>query len=124
VFYQPWRNAKRIMPEPCSLAGWMLVATRKRAIAKLRRKNCSNEELQEREVVLSADLETHAAQNLLVEKVRTVMASLPEGELEALECAYFEGMSDAEMAERIGQLREAVRTRIRSAVETVKKVLS
>jgi RNA polymerase sigma-70 factor, ECF subfamily len=53
-----------------------------------------------------------------------VMGSLPEGQRQALECAYFEGMSHSEIAEKTGQPLGTVKTRIRSAMEVLKKVLS
>jgi len=59
----------------------------------------------------------------LERNLRTVMGSLPESQREALECAYFEGMSHTEIAEKTGQPLGTVKTRIRSAMEALKKVL-
>ncbi len=123
LFYQVWRTAERFDPAKGSLAGWLLVAARNRAISKLRRKTGKTEDLDENGVSLSIDVESHAAQNLLLDKVRTVMGNLPESQREALECAYFEGMSHTEIAEKTGQPLGTVKTRIRSAMEALKKVL-
>lgn len=122
LFYQIWRTSQRFDPARGSLAGWLLVAARNRAISKLRR-NTVSEELDENGVTLGFDVESHAAQNLLLDKVRAVMGNLPENQREALECAYFEGMSHAEIAEKTGQPLGTVKTRIRSAMEALKKVL-
>jgi RNA polymerase sigma-70 factor, ECF subfamily len=124
LFYQVWRTAERFDPTKGSLAGWLLVAARNRAISKLRRKSEKTEELDENGVSLSIDVESHAAQNLLLDKVKAVMGSLPENQREALECAYFEGMSHTEIAEKTEQPLGTVKTRIRSALESLKKVLS
>lgn len=124
LFYQVWRTAERFDPAKGSLAGWLLVAARNRAISKLRRKSGKSEELKEDSVSLGVDVESHAAQNLLLDKVRTVMGSLPDGQREALECAYFEGMSHSEIAVKTGLPLGTVKTRIRSAMEALKKVLS
>jgi RNA polymerase sigma-70 factor, ECF subfamily len=124
LFYQVWRTAERFDPAKGSLAGWLLVAARNRAISKLRRKSGKNEELDERGVSLKIDVESHTAQMLLLDKVRTVMENLPQNQREALECAYFEGMSHTEIAEKTGQPLGTVKTRIRSAMEALKKVLS
>jgi RNA polymerase sigma-70 factor, ECF subfamily len=80
--------------------------------------------LDENGVSFSVNVESHAAQNLLLDKVRAVMGSLPENQREALECAYFEGMSHSEIAEKTGQPLGTIKTRIRSAMESLKKVLS
>jgi len=124
LFFQVWRTAERFDPARGSLAGWLLVAARHRAISKIRRKSGKSEELDENGVTLGVDVESHAAQNLLLDKVRMVMGSLPDGQREALECAYFEGMSHTEIAEKTGQPLGTVKTRIRSAMEALKKVLS
>jgi len=124
LFYQVWRTSERFDPARGSLAGWLLVAARNRAISKLRRKTGISEELNENAVSLKVDAELFAAQNLLLDKVKTLMGSLPEGQREALECAYFEGMSHSEIAQKTGQPLGTVKTRIRSAMEALKKVLS
>ena len=114
---------ERFDPQRGSRAGWLLVATRNRAISKLRKKSGKARALDENGVMFVADVESHAAQRVLLDKVQTLIADLPEGQRVALECAYFEGMSHAEIAEKIGQPLGAVKTRIRNAMETLKKVL-
>ena len=123
VFYQIWETAERFDPDRGSLTGWLLVAARNRAISKLRGKREWAGELDENGVSLSVEMESRAEQNLLLDKVRSIMESLPEGQREALECAYFEGMTHAEIAEKTGQPLGTVKTRIRSAMERLQRVL-
>ena len=123
VFYQIWCTAERFDPAKGSLAGWLLVVTRNRAISKLRGKSNRVEELDENGVHLPVEIEAHAAQNLLLDKVRAVMAGLPDGQREALEYAYFEGMSHSEIAQKTGQPLGTIKTRLRCAMEALKKVL-
>jgi RNA polymerase sigma-70 factor, ECF subfamily len=124
LFYQVWKTAERFDAARGSLAGFLLVAARNRAISKLRRKTGKTEELEENGVLLSANVETSAMQKVLLEKVRTALGSLPEGQREAMEFAYFAGMSHSEIAEKTGEPLGTIKTRIRSAMETLKKVLS
>jgi len=124
VFYQVWCRAERFDRAKGSLAGWLLVAARNRAVSMLRRKANRTGELHEHGVMLGVDMESHAAQELLLDTVRRVMANLPDGQREALECAYFEGMSHSEIARKTGQPLETVKTRIRIAMDTLKKELS
>ncbi len=123
LFHQVWRTAERFDQARGSLAGWLLVAARNRAISRLRRKAGKTEELNENGVSLRIDLESAAAQNLLLDKVRAAMGSLPETQRQAVEFAYFEGMSHTEIAEKTGQPLGTVKTRIRSAMGTLKQVL-
>ena len=124
LFYQVWLTAERFDPARGSLAGWLLVAARNRAISRLRRKTGKNEELEENGVAFSATLDNRSTQNLLLEKVRTVMSSLPQAQRQAVEFAYFDGMSHSEIAEKTGEPLGTIKTRIRSAMEMLKKVLS
>lgn len=122
LFFQVWRTAAKFEPSRGSLAGWLLVAARNRSISRLRQSS-HVEALDESSVSLGVNVESHAAQRLLLEKVRTVMEALPEGQREAVECAYFEGMTHTEIAQKTGQPLGTVKTRIRSAMEALKKVL-
>jgi RNA polymerase sigma-70 factor (ECF subfamily) len=124
LFYQVWRTASQFDPARGSLAGWLVVVARNRAISRIRRKAGKGEELQENAVDLRVDLESSSARNLTLEKVRRVMSGLPEGQRVALEYAYFEGMTHTEIAEKTGEPLGTIKTRIRSAMETLKKVLS
>jgi len=124
LFYQVWRTAERFDPSRGSLAGWLLVAARNRAISRLRRKTGKNEEPEENGVAFSATLDNRSTQNLLLEKVRTVMSALPQVQREAVEFAYFDGMSHSEIAEKTGEPLGTIKTRIRTAMEMLKKVLS
>lgn len=124
LFYQIWQTASRFDPQRGSLAGWLVVVARNRAISKLRRKSGKAEELPQNAVDLRVDLETSSSQNLLVEKVRRVLSGLPEGQRAAVEYAYFEGMSHSEIAEKTGEPLGTIKTRIRSAMETLKRVLN
>jgi RNA polymerase sigma-70 factor (ECF subfamily) len=124
LFYQVWRTAGQFDPARGSLAGWLVVVARNRAISKIRRKSGKGEELPENAVDLRVNLESSAGQNLLLEKVRRVMQSLPEGQRAAVEYAYFQGMTHTEIAAKTGEPLGTIKTRIRSAMETLKKVLN
>ena len=124
LFYQVWRTAERFDASRGSLAGFLVVAARNRAISRLRRKSGRTEELAENGVLWGPSLESSATRNLLLEKVRGVLESLPAGQREAMEFAYFEGMSHNEIAERTGEPLGTIKTRIRSAIEALRKALS
>lgn len=124
LFYQVWRTAEQFDASRGSFCGWLLVAARNRAISRLRKKNYTGEDSEKNKVDLKTNLETSLLQSLLMQKVRSVMGSLPEGQREAVECAYFEGLTHAEIAEKTGQPLGTIKTRIRTAMDTLKQVLS
>jgi len=122
IFYQLWRNAGQFDASRGSLPGWLLVIARNRAISRLRRHNpASGEELLENTVVLPTNLESSIAQQQMVGKVRGAMESLPKEQRAALELAYFEGLTHSEIAARTGDPLGTVKTRLRSALETLKR---
>ena len=124
IFYQVWRTAEKFDPQRGSLPGWLLVVTRNRAISKLRRRSASgDDELNENAVACTINLESAASQNQLLGRVRGAMESLPEGQREAIELAYFEGMTHSEIASRTGEALGTVKTRIRSALEVLRRAV-
>ena len=124
IFYQVWRTAEKFDPERGSLPGWLVVVARNRSISKLRRRSTSgDDELNENAVACPFNLESAASQNQLLGRVRRAMENLPEGQREAIELAYFEGMTHSEIASKTGEALGTVKTRIRSALEVLRRVV-
>jgi len=124
IFYQLWCGASRFDPARGSLPGWLLVIARNRAISRLRRHNpAAGEEILENTVVMPFDLESSTAQQQLLARVKGALESLPKEQRAAVELAYFEGMTHSEIAERTGDPLGTVKTRLRSAIETLKRNL-
>lgn len=125
IFYQLWCNASRFDPARGSLPGWLLVIARNRAISRLRRHNpAAGEEIVENTIVLPYDLESSASQKQLLERVKSAMESLPKEQRAAIEFAYFAGMTHSEIAEQTGDPLGTVKTRLRTALETLKRDLN
>ena len=124
VFYQLWCTAGRFDASRGSLPGWLLVIGRNRAISRLRRHNpAAGEELLENTAVLPITLESEIAQEQLLNRVKAVLEGLPGEQRTVIELAYFEGMTHSEIARRTGDPLGTVKTRLRSAMETLKRNL-
>ena len=124
VFYQLWRNAAQFDPARGSLPGWLAVIARNRAISRLRRHHPSQgQELLETTVIVPADLENAMAQQQLLGRVKGALESLSTEQRAAIELAYFEGLTHSEIANRTGDPLGTVKTRIRTAVESLKRNL-
>jgi RNA polymerase sigma-70 factor (ECF subfamily) len=122
IFFQLWNNAGKFDPERGSLPGWLLVSARNRAISRLRRfHRVGMEELEENMVVVGFNVESSLSQKQMVQKVKGAIDELPEAQQQVIELAYFEGLTHTEIAERTGEPLGTVKTRLRSAVETLKK---
>ena len=124
IFYQLWCTASRFDASRGSLPGWLLVIGRNRAISRLRHHNpAAGEELMENTAVLPITLESEIAQQQLLGRVKGALESLPKEQRAAIELAYFEGMTHSEIARRTGDPLGTVKTRLRSAMETLKRNL-
>ncbi len=124
VFFQLWRNAAQFDPARGSLPGWLAVIARNRAISRLRRHDPSDcEELLETTVVVPSNLENAVAQQQMLGRIKSALENLPTEQRAAIELAYFEGLTHSEIASRTGDPLGTVKTRIRTAVESLKRNL-
>jgi len=125
IFYQLWRTASDFDLSRGSLPGWLLVMARNRAIDRLRRrKRASREESLRDPVRVVPSLEAKAAQSEMMARVKSVVASMPAAQREALQLAYFEGLTHTEIAARTREPLGTVKTRLRSALQELRKALS
>jgi RNA polymerase sigma-70 factor, ECF subfamily len=124
IFFQLWEKASQFDASRGALPAWLLVIARNRAISRLRRRDPSaSEDVESATVASPYQLETTVAQGLLIGRVRSALGGLPDGQREAIELAYFEGLTHSEIAERTGEPLGTVKTRLRSAAETLKKMM-
>lgn len=121
IFFQLWRTASRFDAARGSLPGWLMVIARNRAISRLRRRNpAAGDELMENTVVLPVHLESEMAQQQLLGRVKGAIENLPQEQRATVELAYFEGLTHGEIAKRTGDPLGTVKTRLRSALETLR----
>jgi RNA polymerase sigma-70 factor, ECF subfamily len=127
LFLQLWRNAGSFDASRGSLPAWLMVIGRNRAISRLRRR--SSQEMTEdveawpaSAVASPVDIEGEMQRALLTEKLRAAMAALPREQREAVELAYFEGMTQTEIAERTGSPLGTVKSRVRAALQSLKEL--
>ena len=69
------------------------------------------------------DIENAVAANEMTERVREALRALPEAQREAMELAYFEGLTQSEIAKRTGDPLGTVKTRLRTALASLKAEL-
>jgi RNA polymerase sigma-70 factor (ECF subfamily) len=121
VFLHLWRNAGRYQASRGPLGPWLLTMARNRALDFLRLKS---EKQRRREDsadfnlspsgVAAPDFEGTVDSNRRAEKVRALIASLPESQRRAMELAFFDGMTHSEisraMAEPLGTVKSWIRS--------------
>lgn len=123
IFMQLWRNPAAFDSNRGTLAPWLAAITRNRAIDWLRRRR---PETPVTDVALSTepDLASQTELALSVGKIRTMLDSMPKTQRDALEMAYFEGLTHSEIAARTGQPLGTIKTRIRSGLLALRTALT
>lgn len=131
VYQEVWRKVVRYDVGRSSPMAWLVTLTRSRAIDRLRARasrgfgfTASIDEAGAIDVPdQRADpLETQADRELRA-SITKALADLPDGQQEALELAYYEGLSHTEIAARLNLPLGTVKTRIKLGMSKLKTAL-
>jgi RNA polymerase sigma-70 factor (ECF subfamily) len=123
IFVQVWKNPAAFVSGRGSLGGWLVVVARNRAIDMLRRRHPSDQ-VELFALPSSTNLANEAERSVLLEKIRVAMDTLPVEQQTSVELAFFEGLSHSEIAKKTGDPLGTVKTRIRLALLSLRKVLT
>ncbi|MGH9598087.1 MAG: sigma-70 family RNA polymerase sigma factor [Edaphobacter sp.] len=123
VFMQIWRNPDSFVATRGSLGGWLAVVSRNRSIDTLRRKR-PMEQVDDMALASNYNLADEAERNSMMEKARGVIRLLPMEQRKTLEMAFFDGLTHSEIAEMTGDPLGTVKTRIRSALCSLRKAFT
>lgn len=127
VFIQVWRRAADFDEERGKPFTWLVTLARSRAIDRLRvlsaRQRLSDSAaLEVRAEASDAIADTlHAEQREIIARA---LASLPAEQRRPLKLAYFEGLTQSEIAARLGSPLGTVKTRMRAGMTTLRELLT
>jgi RNA polymerase sigma-70 factor, ECF subfamily len=131
VFAQVWRDAARYVPERATVAGWIVMLTRARAIDRLRARRARPDQAPNTDPGLVSPLpapgrtpEEAAVSEDDGRQVRRALESLPPEQRMLVDLAYYEGLTQSEIAERTGVPLGTVKTRVRAAMATLRSALA
>ena len=123
VFWQVWREAGRYDGQRGSVGAWLTTLVRSRAIDALRIRKVQSStiddvELAERSLLTdpTQNPEEHTSLEQRAVLVRMAIETLPSEQREALELAFFRGLSHSEIAEHLDEPIGTIKTRIRTAM--------
>jgi RNA polymerase sigma-70 factor, ECF subfamily len=126
VFVEVWSRADRFDPERGSARAWLMGIARNRAIDRLRRRQADSRMAEavrgEERPSGPGPLEDAEARELR-ERVRAALMSLGPEQRTTLELAYYEGLSQSEIAERLGAPLGTVKSRVRLAMDRLAQLL-
>jgi RNA polymerase sigma-70 factor (ECF subfamily) len=131
VFLRLWREPGKYAAEKGGFVNWLISVTHNRAVDWLRtrqrrfRVEVTSPEGQERELpaddapdpALSAELSEQQR------AVRAAVTALSPQQRQVIALAYFGGLSQSEMARRLGKPLGTVKTRARAGIQTLRRAL-
>ena len=123
IFVRLWNEPNRFDPERGTLRSFLLADTHGRSV-DLIRSDVARRNREEKEARQQADGGYDLAHEVwdiaLAGHVREAMEKLQQGEREAIELAYFGGLTYKEAAERLGEPEGPVKSRIRSGLKKLR----
>lgn len=131
VYLEVWRKVARYDIGRGTPIAWLITLTRSRAIDRLRARAVRGQNatmpLDATGSSQVADLgpspfETQADQELRI-AVGNAITSLPVGQQQAIELAYYDGLSHNEIAARLNQPLGTVKTRIKLGMSKLREIL-
>jgi RNA polymerase sigma-70 factor, ECF subfamily len=128
VFWQVWQDASRYDPARGTPEAWLVMRAKTRAIDRLR-------SIRRRDRTFVAPVDESVAQRredqapnpaVVAEErglIQTALAQLPEAQRRVIELAFFEGLTQSEIAARLGEPLGTVKTRARLGLDRLRAAL-
>jgi RNA polymerase sigma-70 factor (ECF subfamily) len=129
VYTQVWKAASGYDISRGSVTAWLITLARSRAIDRVRsrtsraRKETSLPETYDAPATgISPEQETEETQRR--RQVMTALSTLPAEQRQAVELAFYSGLTHSELAERLGQPLGTIKTRIRAGMSRLREQLA
>lgn len=120
IYLEIWQTASRYQPERGSAMSWMLTMAHRRAVDRVRASQSSRDR-DSKVGIRDFDREydqvaEHAEITLEGERVKRALTGLTELQRQAVELAYYAGLSHTEIAEQLHVPVGTIKTRIRDGM--------
>ena len=131
TFVKAWSSAPSFDPARGSEIAWLISIARSRGIDRLRARRVRGERESEagREIsIRTGDVENTTGDDQAIASqqriaVRNALSELPPSQREALEMAYFMGLSQSEIAQKTGDPLGTVKTRMQLGMKKLRERL-
>ena len=126
AFLGVWRSADRYLPERAKASTWILTLVHRRAVDLVRREDRRRgEPLDDApEPVALSTVEGEATLGFQRRVVQEALKGLPSDQREALELAYYGGLTQSELAERLGQPLGTIKSRMFMGLARLRDLLA
>jgi RNA polymerase sigma factor (sigma-70 family) len=124
AFLTLWRTAARFVPERSKASTWILTLVHRRAVDAVRREQRRRTDSLDWAAEPSVEgVDEDAWLRLQRERVQEALRKLPDAQREALELAYYGGLSQSELAERLGQPLGTIKSRMFGGLSRLRELL-
>ena len=129
TFLRLWQRSEIYQPQRGSLSGFLIMLARSRSLDRLKSRKSSHQRLQ-RIQTTSASVPSYnpplefATVEERSQLVREALKQLSSEERKILETAYYEGLSQSEIAQRDGLPLGTVKSRSRQALKKLRRALT
>jgi RNA polymerase sigma-70 factor (ECF subfamily) len=127
VFFQIWREAGNYSPERGTPEAWIITITRSRAIDKLRSIRRRDKSFVPMEGPTGQEydgrVESGATASDSKIMVNNALSQLSDNQRHVLELAYFDGLTQSEIADHLKEPLGTVKTRMRAALGRLRELL-
>jgi RNA polymerase sigma-70 factor, ECF subfamily len=126
AFLAVWRTADRFLAERARASTWILTLVHRRAVDLVRRQERRRGEPLEAvpEPVAPEQVEEQATIRFQRQVVQEALRRLPPEQREALELGYYAGLTQSELAERLGQPLGTIKSRMFTGLTRLRDLLA
>ena len=131
VFFRAWQQGGAFKASRGTFVTWLLSITHNMAIDEVRKRQRrpQKSDSEEPETILAAMPDTGASVEdevwlgALRERITGVLDQLPPAQREAIELAYYQGMTQREIAEHLQEPLGTIKTRMRLGIQKLREAL-
>lgn len=125
AFLGAWRTAAGFDPTRGTVSTWLMTLVHRRAVDLVRREDRRKTDvLDDAPIASSGTTDEEAALREERRRVQSALARLPSDQREALELAYYGGLTQSELAERLGVPLGTVKSRVFAGLGKLRDLLS
>lgn len=124
AFLAAWRTAASFDPRRGTAQTWLLTLVHRRAVDVVRREDRRRAEpLDDAPIASGESTEEEASVREQRRAVQAALAQLPSDQREALELSYYGGLTQSELAERLGIPLGTVKSRVFAGLAKLRELL-
>jgi RNA polymerase sigma factor (sigma-70 family) len=118
AFLGVWRSADRFLAERAKASTWILTLVHRRSVDLVRR-----EDVRRAEPAAPTTTEDEATLGFRRRVVQEALRQLPPEQREALELGYYAGLTQSELAERLGQPLGTIKSRMFTGLSRLRDII-